>query len=139
VPARYVGFMCLNSSRTKTNIVKADNYLSQLGASACMLAQSAIFTVRTPQCSRYSSMVFTQNGRKGFRYDPCCMTSANESAKELCRIFEENTKVIEYDSIEWTGTNAVIVDNWTSLHWRSRLENQMEERTVARIYIGDVK
>jgi alpha-ketoglutarate-dependent taurine dioxygenase len=135
-PARYIVMTSLLASDTDTVIIGLGQLLNMLSNNVQALAKSAIFSVKTSQTSHYTCAALGSTLCDGIRFDSCCMSPANESARCLQESIIETTQNIEPAQIRWSGSNAVVIDNWKALHGRKAIEQEFESRTLARIYVG---
>lgn len=68
-------------------------------------------------------------------YDPCYMQPVNRAAKAFeTAALESATYATRFT---WTGTNALVIDNWQVLHGRDSCEDN--ERVLYRFYRGAEK
>lgn len=133
VPARYLVMMSDRPSSTDTNVLSSRGVQEVLGSK---LARRAIFSIRTIRSNHYGT-VLLENARSGIRYDPCYMKPANKSAEELVELLDSITTK-HLHAIRWTGVNALIIDNWRSMHGRGSVDEEDLGRRLTRIYVkGD--
>jgi alpha-ketoglutarate-dependent taurine dioxygenase len=135
-PARYIVMASLLASDTDTVIIDLGQLVNMLSNNVQALAKSAIFSVKTMQVSYYTRAILGNALSDGIRFDSCCMSPANESARCLQKNLVETSQKIEPAKIRWSGSNAVVIDNWKALHGRKAIEQEFESRTLARIYVG---
>ena len=134
-PARYIVMTSLLASDTDTVIISLGQLINMLSNNVQALAKSAIFSVKTTQVSYYTRAILENALSDGIRFDSCCMSPANKSARYLQENIIETSQKIEPAKIRWSGSNAVIIDNWKDLHGRKAIEQEFESRTLARIYV----
>ena len=68
-------------------------------------------------------------------YDPCYMQPANRAAEEFeAAAFDSATLATHF---AWTGTNALVIDNWQVLHGRDVCNDN--DRVLYRFYRGAEK
>jgi alpha-ketoglutarate-dependent taurine dioxygenase len=135
-PARYIVMASMLASDTDTVIIDLGQLVNMLSNNIQMLAKSAIFSVKTTQVSYYTRAILGNTLSDGIRFDSCCMSPANESARCLQKNIIETSQKIEPVKIRWSGSNAVVIDNWKALHGRKAIDQEFESRTLARIYVG---
>ena len=134
-PARYIVMGVLNEDKTSTNIVSTISILNTLTRFARNAAKTAVYKVTTPSGVHFTSLMFNERGSKGFRFDPCCMIQANESAKIFDSEFREATTAIKPYKITWNSGKALIIDNWNAMHGRSAIKDSSKNRELLRIYV----
>lgn len=110
----------------KANVVDFDYLISR-----------AVFMMNVPGKRRYLSPRFEDdNGLRGFRLDYHIYCPMNEEAVLLLGkvgiFLKQNHK-----RLIWTGTNAVIIDNWKYIHAREDAYND-KNRILKRIYINEL-
>lgn len=130
IPARYLVLKAKQASPTCTTILSSHKAQRILSSS---LAQRAIFGLRTTQSSRYCPVRI--DGREDcYRYDPNYMKPANEQAKQLA-VAIDNVASNLLTQITWTGSNAIVIDNWRCLHGRCAVTPGDLDRALLRIYV----
>lgn len=130
MPARYVVLRSRSPSDTPTLLLPSARLKRLLDASP---VDTAIFRIRTTSGNSYGKAVFARDPI-GIRFDPCYMKATNSHARELM----DNLSFPNDDNIHrltWTGTNALIIDNWRCLHARASVGELDRNRTLSRIYV----
>ncbi|AYH36010.1 MULTISPECIES: TauD/TfdA family dioxygenase [Pectobacterium] len=135
VPARLLVMWSPKASTSPTTILSWSDILDSFSEYEKKYISDAIFTVHTYECIKYSSLKFNFSGRKGFRYDPNIMHPANKQGEEFVRIFNKIVHEMKLTEIHWTGSNALVLDNWNMLHGRKHIENIHEGRLIFRAYV----
>jgi alpha-ketoglutarate-dependent taurine dioxygenase len=133
IPIRYILLSSAHPSCCNTILVSVNSLLNRLENNDKKNALKAIFKVRTTHSQFYSSLFFNENNVSGVRYDSTCMFPANNSAK-LFTLTMNELEIPEI-RIQWTGKNAIIIDNWRMLHGRNTAFKD-EKRELKRIYIN---
>ncbi len=133
VPARYIVMGMLTTSQCTTNYISLSDIDKYISGDFLSKARKAIYLVETFEGSKYTSPVFDNNGRCGFRFDPNIMTPVNGHAKRFHEELVVAMDRVESRKIDWNGNKAVVFDNWNYLHGRSAVKN--ESREIFRIYL----
>lgn len=129
-PARYVLMRSNDSSCTSTLILDAENTMELFASPS---AKNALFGILTNESTFYGSAMLGAN--RGIRFDPCYMRPANSAAKHLS---EQVGKASEKaHAFEWTGANALLIDNWACLHGRNEIGLNDLGRCLSRVYIEE--
>lgn len=134
-PARFVILSSKQLSTCSTVIIHQDDIWKRLNSEERKNAEKAIYVIKTPQGQHYCSLLFQEDGVKGFRYDPTTMIPVNKSAKLFQKMLDSIIPSIEPTQINWTGNKAVVFDNWRTLHGRNNAD-KTELRTIKRIYLN---
>ena len=134
-PVRYIVMGVLNEDQTSTYIESTISIINTLTRFARNAAKTAVYKVITPSGVHFTSLMFNEHGMQGFRFDPCCMTPANESAKIFDSEFREAATTIKPYKISWSGSKALILDNWNTMHGRSAIKDISRNRELLRIYV----
>ena len=100
------------------------------------LLSRAVFLLNVKGKKRYLSPLFEVGGQKGFRMDFHIYQPSNKEAEFLTELVGKVLKE-EFKRFEWTGHNAVVIDNWRMIHAR---EDAQEDKTrlLKRIYINEL-
>jgi alpha-ketoglutarate-dependent taurine dioxygenase len=134
IPARYIVLRSAGANDTPTLLLPFPKLQTLLNS--CRV-DTAIFGIRTHLGSRYGKAVFSQHPF-GVRFDPCYMKGATEAAKELMgRLSFPDPGLI--DRFKWSGTNALIIDNWKCLHARAPLATNGLGRKLFRVYVSETE
>ncbi|MDH5326952.1 MAG: hypothetical protein OEZ58_08765 [Gammaproteobacteria bacterium] len=135
VPARYLVLAMLNKNSYSSNVVNANKVFESLDHDVRKAARDAVFKVHTPLGDFDASAIFEESGEIGFRFNACCMTPANVTAKSFLVAFDHALRCTTPNTLQWTGSKAVIIDNWKVLHGRSAIRDFLTERKLIRIYV----
>jgi hypothetical protein len=130
-PARYLLMFCTEANETATTLLPKRK-TAELFSDAC--AREAIFYLRTTSGTRFATVTLGEIG-DGFRFDPNVMRPANRASAMLV------DRILGIDSAEvlkirWTGSNAVVIDNWRCLHGRAAVGDVSATRVLKRIYLS---
>lgn len=134
-PVRYMMLSSDMASSSRTSILSTSDIFKQLNREDKYNAQRAVYKIKTSERSFFSSLIFTELGTQGMKYDPTCMIPANKSAKDIELKLREIFAQVKPEYIEWTKGKILIIDNWRALHGRTCV-NQEENRVLKRIYIN---
>lgn len=134
-PTRYVALFSPKVSLCNTFIIHNKNIIKLMNEKDIDNAKKSIFLVKTINSQHYSSAIFNKNMIEGLRYDTNCMSPKNTSARLFQEKFNKILAGIQPIEIEWTGTNAIIFDNWKTLHGRASAIDE-KDRILNRIYIN---
>lgn len=135
LPTRYIILMVDGNTENGTLVVPISLVFSRLDKFTINAANKSISIVNIPSGQHYCSTVFREGNESGFRYDSCSMVPANESAKVFNKVFTNTLNEIKPKEIMWTGRNALIIDNWKTLHGRSAISRYSKKRKLNRIYL----
>jgi hypothetical protein len=135
LPSRYVIFYAVGDVRRPTTFMKFSNLIPQSRSSFYKLAQKSIWYVGPNTNRFYCSMVFKYDGNYYWRYDSDLMTPVNSAAIEINEILKPLVFTTETEYVNWSGSNAVIISNWTILHGRGAQPQNEAERIIYRLYI----
>jgi len=135
-PSRYIVIGMFMKSDSNTHLIQTSEVFSKLSTKSLNYAKSATYIIDTIEGKKYTSLLFSEFGENGFRFDPSCMKPINKAANyfhnEFCYLLE-NIKVNE---IHWTGNKAVVIDNWKCLHGRGCVAEDEHNRELMRVYTG---
>lgn len=134
-PARFLVMWSPKASTTPTTILAWKDILNLLPEKEIKAINNAIFTVNTFENVSYRSIKFDSHGVKGFRYDPNIMLPANEEGKKFEEIFHKTIKSMSFIDVNWSGSNALLLNNWNMLHGRKQVKNKHEVREIFRVYV----
>ncbi|KAF6661474.1 hypothetical protein HFD91_08865 [Enterobacteriaceae bacterium EKM102V] len=135
IPARLLIMWSPVASTTSTTILPWRDILDSFSKSDKKIINEAIFLVRTFESTSYRSVKFTSYGETGYRYDPNIMIPANEQGKKFAELFNKAIQKISLNNFNWSGSNALIINNWKMLHGRNQVNNEQESRTIFRAYV----
>jgi len=79
-------------------------------------------------------MSVQENGAKGWRYDVDLMSPMNDAAKDISDELR-HLVMTEGHAIDWTGSTALLINNWIALHGRGDMPEDEGERVIQRIYV----
>lgn len=134
-PARYIVMAIFREDKNATFIINTERIVSGLSRRAKSAAKTAIYKVKIPSGVHFTSFILKESGTRGYRFDPCCMSPANESAKLFHAEFKEALGEVEPFKVSWSGNNALVVDNWKTMHGRSAIMCASGSRELLRIYV----
>ena len=90
---------------------------------------SGIFVVRDSS-TRFLTTAYTH--RDGYRYDPGCMSPADQRAHDVAAYF--TTQACQAHRHQWSGADQVLlIDNRWTLHARAAVADEDRERELTRI------
>ncbi|CNK68919.1 TauD/TfdA family dioxygenase [Yersinia enterocolitica] len=135
IPARLLVMWSPKASSASTTIVSWNDLLKLFSESEKNILYDAIFTVHTYEHIKYSGVKFVTSGKKGFRYDPNIMHPANKQGEEFVMVYKKAIQEVKLVDFNWSGSNALVLDNWNMLHGRKHVENIHENRRVFRAYV----
>ncbi|WP_272658754.1 TauD/TfdA family dioxygenase [Providencia sp. PROV148] len=135
IPAKILVMWSPKANTTPTTLLSWDDLLEKFSVYERKLINDAVFIVHTYEYTKYSSLKFITSNKKGFRYDPNIMTPANKQGKEFVSIYNKIIQQIKLTDFHWSGSNALIIDNWNMLHGRKHVENTHEDRQIFRAYV----
>ncbi len=127
-PARYIIFQMSRASPTCSVVLPAHQTMRLFKS---FQARNPVFTRKTTSGACYS-LPWHGDNLNCVLFDPCLMRPVNNAAAQLAKALED-----AFDQaipIEWTGSKALIVDNWRSLHGRGPAHGS--DRTLTRFYRG---
>jgi alpha-ketoglutarate-dependent taurine dioxygenase len=133
LPARYLVFRVQGDNRRRTTVLSFADVFQQCSPPALLLAEKAIWLVRTKLGSFYCSLRI--QGHCGWRYDGACMFPANPAARELRGLLDSLTASGRGANINWQRDEALVLLNWSVLHGRGPSPEDEKERTLERIYL----
>jgi alpha-ketoglutarate-dependent taurine dioxygenase len=130
-PARYVVLRSAEPCNTSTLLMQSPELRRILHGHR---VDTAIFSIRTTAGNSYGKAIFSREPF-GIRFDPCYMKATNSDARKLIESlsFPDSNSILKFT---WTGSNALIIDNWKCLHARAPIDNGDTERRLSRIYVG---
>ena len=134
-PARYIVMGAMSESSCKTLMLNMRLAVQELGSKAMLAAKMSIFTIKTIEGHKYTSGFIKEGELEGFRFDPNIMSPKNPEANEFHTLISDYIATAEATSISWTGANAVIIDNWNTVHAREKVEEHQLDRRLIRIYV----
>jgi hypothetical protein len=135
LPSRYVIFYAVGDVRRPTTFMKFSSLFPKSISNFFKLAQKSIWYVGPKTNRFYCSMVFKYDGNYYWRYDSDLMSPVNSAAIEITNILKPLVFSEETDFVNWSGSNAVIISNWTILHGRGAQPKNEGERIIYRLYI----
>ena len=115
LPARYLVFRVQGDNRRRTTVLSFADVFQQCSPPALLLAEKAIWLVRTKLGSFYCSLRI--QGHCGWRYDGACMFPAI-AARELRGLLYSPTASGRGANINWQRDEALVLLNWSVLHGR---------------------
>lgn len=133
-PARYLVMRSENYSTTPTIILDADATRKLINPCS---TEEPIFIINTTRGPIYGGLFFSSDEEDGagIRFDLNYMKPANPSSQVISNLIENATSE-EVKCIEWSGNNALVIDNWACLHGRAAVSESEINRIIHRIYVG---
>lgn len=135
IPARLMVMWSPKVSATSTTLMPWHKIIDSIPNGKREIINDAIFTLYTYEYVKYCSLKLLTSGITGFRYDPNIMNPANKQAEEFVFYYNLFIQETDLDEFKWSGSNALIVDNWNVLHGRKIVENTKENRRIYRAYV----
>lgn len=136
VPARYLLLTSSEESPCAT-LYQSFATLRRLIPDFDYLMSRAVFLLDVPGMKHYISPCIKRgNDVVGYRLDFHIYKPANEEARRLTE-YVANELSAYYERQQWTGKNAVIIDNWRFIHSRENAECD-KNRVLKRIYINEL-
>lgn len=130
-PARFVVLFARTKSQTATRILTLQQTRELM---AVARRNNPIFLRQTINGPIYSHPWIDDRGCCTL-YDPCYMSPANRAAEEFeAAALESATHATRFT---WTGTRALVIDNWRVLHGRDDCSDN--DRALYRFYRGAKK
>ena len=135
LPARWVLLRAVSGDLDRPTHLQSFKELFQ-GVSRSLVRRSA-WICDTGVAKRYSTISFIHEGSEGFRYDPNCMTPANNAARQVDEMIRHQCFDLNGDMIKWIPDRVAIIDNWAWLHARgaSSAPAESQSRILQRIYL----
>lgn len=134
-PPRYFALVCISgSSSVKTNIIHRNHVLSTKEQAE---SARAIFRPRRPIEGRQTPLRMMSSDI--FRWDALFLEPVNRTAARIAGLLRDrfcDAKPIEV-ALEEPG-QALIVDNWRTVHGRSAVPPDSKSRVLKRIYLESV-
>jgi alpha-ketoglutarate-dependent taurine dioxygenase len=130
-PARFIVLFSKNQSQTATRVLPLHRTQELL---AVARRNNPIFLRQTVNGPIYSHPWIEDSGCR-ILYDPCYMQPVNRAAEEFKAASLEIATDIQ--RIVWTGTNALVIDNWRVLHGRDDCSDN--DRVLYKFYRGAFK
>lgn len=134
-PARILVMWSPDRSSAPTTMLPWNDILDRFSLSEKKALKDAIFIVKTFESSNYRAITFLSSGEIGYRYDPNIMFPANNHAGKFVEAFNNVISEINLINLYWSGSNALVLNNWNMLHGRSRVNNEHEKRRIFRAYV----
>lgn len=135
IPARLLVMWSPEASTTSTTMLSWGDILDSFSKIEKKILNDAIFKVHTFENVSYRGVKFSSLTAKGFRYDPNIMIPANEQGKDFVAIFHRTIREMKLIDFHWSGSNALVINNWNMLHGRNQVKNKNESRKIFRIYV----
>lgn len=137
IPARFLMFRASGDTRRPTTLLPFQK-LIDVGLLDTALMKRSVWIVRTPSNAAYNRMRLRSTAAVGWRFDAQCMLPANGAAVVIRSAFQSlSGKEPWVASFNWSGRNALIVDNWKVLHGRGAQPINEGDRLLERIYVAD--
>jgi hypothetical protein len=130
-PVRYLILRAVTETKTPTLVLGAP-LVDEIFGSA--VATRSIFAIKTCKSISFGGP-YLDLSSSAIRFDPCYMKPVNAAASSLCQSLRQAAQTAS--QIQWTGTNALVIDNWRCLHGRAAIEASDPNRCLTRIYVGE--
>jgi hypothetical protein len=134
LPAKYVLLRAYGDVRRPTTVISFEELFDKCSPKMRDLFADSIWHVRAGKTNFYCSICFQESGAKGLRYDTDLMSPMNNAAKDISDELRQLV-MTEGHTINWTGSTALLINNWTALHGRGDMPEDEGERIVQRIYV----
>lgn len=134
-PVRYLILRGYGDTRRATTVMSFEEMTRDCGTRFHLQLQTAVFRVTAGNTSLYCSLKFRQGDETGWRYDADLMTPANSAAHKVHAVLRDLVKRKDLDGIRWSGTNAAVLCNWTTLHGRAEQPPDEGVRVIERLYV----
>jgi alpha-ketoglutarate-dependent taurine dioxygenase len=134
-PARLILMASETSSNCETSLIDTKELINSLTADQLNIFYNSVFILKTPNEIKFVSVLQNHNGATILRYDPNIMEPFNNSAKICHETINTFIQKADPKTINWSGTNVVVLDNWRFLHKRNECKNE-PQRILKRIYIN---
>lgn len=135
LPAKFILFRAYGDVRRPTTIKYFGDFLDELGEYFNIIADRSVWYVGPKSNRIHCSIRFKAGGSIAWRYDADLMTPANDAAHEVNRILKPLVFSEDVYNIPWSGSNAVIISNWMTLHGRGPQPENEGDRVIERIYV----
>jgi alpha-ketoglutarate-dependent taurine dioxygenase len=135
LPSRYLVFRARGDVRRHTTILAFADIFHEGPPGLRALAERSVWLVRTPSEIFYCSMKFVSKVGMGWRYDPHCMSPANDAAIKVREQLDPLLACSRIQCIQWTNDLAIILCNWEILHGRGPSPPAETRRILERIYV----
>lgn len=129
-PARYVVLMAESSSPVATLICSANAVAEMLAGTD---SGQAIFSVRNVDGYVYQG-IHLARCQAFVRFDSCYMTPANKAARNVVSALSYPAESF-VSAHHWTGSEALVIDNWRCLHGRAPVHSDDTTRSLLRFYV----
>lgn len=128
IPPKYILLRYVGSIKNPTPTIIIDFDFSKLTIDEHDFLFSSVWYVKSADGGFYSTIC-----KEGLiRYDTEVMRSVNSINNKM----ETILKKMETKTIEWTNNKVVIINNWTTLHFRPKVtETENHKRILQRINI----
>lgn len=135
VPVRYLVFGMIGSSSCATTYVHFEEICRASGMNLMGVAKRAVYLSDTFEERKYIGAAFTHDGKEGIRFDANVMRPINANARKYHESMSHILESMPVHKVAWSGSRAVIIDNWKILHGRDEAAD--EEREILRIYVEE--
>ena len=135
MPVRYVILRARGDTRRPTTVVSFSELLHECDARFHELADRSVWLAEIGPRRFYCSLRFRASSLLGWRYDADLMSPANAASIEVDRILRPLVTKSDVPTINWSGSNAAVLSNWTVLHGRGPAPPDEGTRTIERLYV----
>ena len=136
LPVRYILLRGYGDTRRQTTIQSFKDLLSNCDKTIQTKLKESVWQVIAGPKPFYCSLYFHHGHEFGWRYDFDLMTPANAAAKYINDILKPLAAADGIPGIEWSGDQAVILDNWHVLHGRGPQPPNEGIRIIERLYVN---
>jgi len=134
-PVKYVLLRAYGDVRRPTTVMSFDHMVGHCCREFRLLLHQAVFLVTAGNKKFYCSLKLRCDGLNGWRYDADLMTPVNDAGREVHSVLRELVSRKDVGNINWSGSTAAVLCNWSTLHGRG--EQPLEEglRVIERLYV----
>ena len=132
-PARLVLLRAVGGNLHRPTLLRP--FASVLDEVGLRRVRQSSWICSTGRRKNYTTMYFEHDQLGGMRYDPNCMTPANNAAREVDKILRVQSFNIKGGTIDWVPNRVAVIPNWDFLHARDISEIDDSSRLIERIYI----
>lgn len=135
LPVKYVILRAHGDVRRPTTLKDIESLFQICDKKYLPLIINSIWYVGQYSKRFYCSLRFNYKDSAIWRIDMDLMKPANKSAIESQKVLRDLVFTTDTESINWTGSNAVIISNWRVLHGRGNSPENEGQRTIERLYV----
>ena len=142
MPPRYFVLRCVvGSSDVMTTTLSVDVLVSELGMAT--LRRAVVCPRRASRNGSACAMPLLLEGGDlvSIRWDPLFLVPANQCARTVFAWMADRSRWAKHErkvSLAHPG-DTLVVDNWRTLHGRSRVPDGAAQRVIERVYLACIK